>query len=632
MKIKFSIVVSYLSILFLTSCTKPIEFRGTFSTDPEKPKTGEKVLVKYDPAKTVLKDSEKIKMFVYQYDVDIESSSEYEMQKIENGWTAEFIVLPETKGTIIIFAEEETEDNNDEKGYFIKIYDAGGKELAGLYGGLAVAQYNWGRRAGVARDVKESISNFKKEFEANPENKSRYFDFYFPVLIADNETNANGIIEAELSELEKKTDKTEEELGALAKWYLQIGNDVKSGEYEKLVLEKYPKGKYAEDKLVNDFNNETGMAKKKELLKKFETEYPQSKQLTDLYEGIVYAYRKDKNYSDAKSFIENNYGKLNPYFYYTIASRWLNEGGKFEDVESLLKEGIKFAEEQHANTTLQISKSTTPEQFREELKFYAGMNQFTLAEQLNNNGEKEGVLAFLEKGVENTFEYYPQQTQNELFVKLLIEKGNYDKAIRTLEKFISSGNGSAEQMKMLKEAYMNLHGNDVGFDEYASKFEEAAKQILVEKLKKEIMQKPAPEFKLTDLNGKTVSLADYKGKTVILDFWATWCGPCLKSFPGVQKAVEKFKDNESVKFLFVNTWEKVDNKKENAEQFIVKNDYPFHVLLDTENKVVADYKVGGIPTKFLIDKNGVIRFESVGFSGNTDQIVTEISEMIKMVN
>lgn len=632
MKIKLSILFTILSLLILTSCTKKVEFNGTFSTEPENPKAGEKVLVKYDPANTVLKDSENIKMFVYQYDVDIESSSEYEMHKVDNGWTAEFIVLPETKGTIVVFAEDETQDNNDEKGYFIKIYGKDGKVLAGFNGGLGVAQYNWGRQVGVTRDIKESIANFHREFEQNPESKSKYFDYYFPVLIADNESNANGLIEAELNELGGKENLTEENLSTLAKWYLKIGNNEEGNKYEKLVLDKYPNGEYAENKFVNEFNEEQDVVKKKSMLKKFENEFPQSDQITDLYEGIVYTDRKNKDYKDAKEFIENNYGKFHPYFYYTISSRWLGDGGKLKDVESLLKEGIKFGDEQVANITLKPSKTSTHEQFRDELKFYVGMNQFILGEELNNSGEKETALELLERGVENTFDYYPQQDKNELFVKLLIEAKDYDKAVRTLENFIKSGNGSSAQMDMLKEAYENLHGNDVGFEEYASQFEEAAKQMIVEKLQKEIMKNPAPEFSLTDLNGKTVSLSDFKGKTVVLDFWATWCGPCLKSFPGVKKTVEKFKDDESVKFLFVNTWERVDNKKENAENFIAKNDYPFHVLLDTENKVVADYKVSGIPTKFLIDKNGDIRFQSVGFNGNTDQIVTEISEMIKMIN
>ncbi|KAB2845947.1 MAG: redoxin domain-containing protein [Melioribacteraceae bacterium] len=632
MKIKLAFVFSFLLIFILASCTKPVEFKGTFSTEPEKPKSGEKVLVKYDPANTVLKDAEKIKMFVYQYDVDIESSSEFEMQKLENGWTAEFIVLPETKGTIIIFAEDETQDNNDEKGYFIKIYDESGKELAGIYGGLGVALYDWGRAVGVSRNIDESLINFEKEFSQNTDSKIKYFDFYFPALIAQNDSSSKIIIEKELSILENKNEKSEEDLNALAKWYNQIGGETKSAEYEKIVLEKFPNGKYAEDKLVNDFENEKNIVKKKELLKKFEYIFPNSKQKQDLYDGIVLHYRNEKNFKEAKAFIHANYGKIFPFYYYSIASRWLGDGGKFEDVESLLKEGIKFSEEQIANPTLVKSPSTTHEGFIDELKYYAALNQFAFGELLYNKGEKENALQLLEKGVDNSFDYYPQQPYNELYAKVLIETGNYDKAVKTLEKFLSSGNGSSEQMVMLKEAYVKLKGNDAGFKEYVSKFEEAAKQVLIDKLKKEIYQEPAVDFSLKDMDGKTVSLSDYKGKTVVLDFWATWCGPCLKSFPGVKKAVEKYKDNESVKFLFVNTWERVDNKLQNAKDFISKNNYPFHVLMDTENKVVADYKVDGIPTKFLIDKNGNIRFKSVGFSGNTDQIVTEISEMIKMIN
>ena len=89
---------------------------------------------------------------------------------------------------------------------------------------------------------------------------------------------------------------------------------------------------------------------------------------------------------------------------------------------------------------------------------------------------------------------------------------------------------------------------------------------------------------------------------------------------------------KNVKFLFVNSWERVDEKKKNAEDFIRKNNYPFHVLMDYDNKVISDFGVAGIPTKFIVDKNGNIRFMSVGFMGNTDHLVDEISVMIDLVN
>jgi len=102
--------------------------------------------------------------------------------------------------------------------------------------------------------------------------------------------------------------------------------------------------------------------------------------------------------------------------------------------------------------------------------------------------------------------------------------------------------------------------------------------------------------------------------------------------PAMQKLVERHKDDKNVAFLFVDTWESADDKKQIVADFVKKSPYTFHVLLDNDNKVVEAYKVSGIPTKFVIDKNGVTRFMAVGFDGNTDNTVDEIESMIAVTS
>lgn len=148
----------------------------------------------------------------------------------------------------------------------------------------------------------------------------------------------------------------------------------------------------------------------------------------------------------------------------------------------------------------------------------------------------------------------------------------------------------------------------------------------------------APAFTLTDLNGKAVSLADYKGKTVVLDFWATWCGPCKASFPGMQVVVNKYKGNSNVVFLFIDVSERVPNYKDEISNYLTNSGYTFYTLAEPKNadgtkkKILLDYDVPGIPTKVVIDKAGYVRYKKVGFNpGMTpEELASEVSDMIEI--
>ena len=123
----------------------------------------------------------------------------------------------------------------------------------------------------------------------------------------------------------------------------------------------------------------------------------------------------------------------------------------------------------------------------------------------------------------------------------------------------------------------------------------------------------APAFKLTSLAGPEVTLDSLKGKVVLLDFWATWCGPCKQIMPVIQKLSEEFKDKD-VAIFGVNTWEKKDDA---AKKYMESKKYTYGCLLAGED-LAKTYGITGIPTLIIINKDGTIAKAEVGAGGNVE--------------
>jgi cytochrome c-type biogenesis protein len=109
----------------------------------------------------------------------------------------------------------------------------------------------------------------------------------------------------------------------------------------------------------------------------------------------------------------------------------------------------------------------------------------------------------------------------------------------------------------------------------------------------------APNWQLSDNEGRIHSLSEYRGKVVVLDFWATWCGPCAEIMPRMQKLHEKYQDKEVV-VLGLNSWEKKD-----PVELMKKRRYSYRLLLKAED-IAESYKVTTLPTVYVIGDDGKI--------------------------
>ncbi len=117
----------------------------------------------------------------------------------------------------------------------------------------------------------------------------------------------------------------------------------------------------------------------------------------------------------------------------------------------------------------------------------------------------------------------------------------------------------------------------------------------------------AEDFSLVDIEGETHRLADYRGKVVVLNFWATWCPPCRAEMPSMQRAWEKVKD-KGVVLLGVDVGEDEDT----VFEFTANYPLNFPLLLDIDSKVAKQWPVRGLPTTYVIDPFGLVVYQAVG--------------------
>lgn len=594
---------------------------------PEKPTVGKEITIRYNPT---VKGATLFGAQAVDVQVLVSRSGEMPMllespmKQKGKSWEAKVkLEDPKSLFGMIRFVSRDVVDNNGEAYWDFLVSDRDGKPVKGAHLARSQSYFmslpDFGRQKDLDRAREEALAE-EELYPNRPETKFTIWRLEFSEKRQD---------EAWKQDVQRQLDKIAQEhsddiriLWEVASWYKRIGLAEKGQEVEDRVIGKDPKGEFAWQLKLQRMYSVRDPAQRAEQALEFLKDFPdaESHQKSILVGFLIQAKQFDKAEEMIVSMEPPNGNLLNE-----IAWSYIEQEINIERGVEFAKKGVEALRNTNSGAKPPfISKKQWEQSGRTTLGFTLDTYAFGL---FKLGRYKEAQEAYREA-------YDLTQGMNadinERLVQCYLQNGDYASAIEVTKECIEKSKYSDKLLEYGKEAFAKKEGSAEGFDRLV----EAARKGAMAKAKEELLSKrvnkPAPDFEAKNLSGEVIQLSKLRGKVVVLDFWATWCGPCKMAFPFVQKVYEKFKDNSDVVILAVNTWEsETGAERENlVKKFMEENKYTFSVVYD-ETKVVDKYKVEGIPTQFFIDREGTIQFKEVGFQG--PEMEHTMSMMIDML-
>lgn len=617
MRTTYIIIISLFAVLQLPA-------QSRVSVQPSQPQRGQTVIITYDPTTTgaTIPATATSITLVFSYSNLYELPYRIALQKKGNLWQTSF-VAPRyaTYATFYLQSGELIDKPAADKHYELAIYENNQRVMSGYLYEAYSLQAQMGKAPSL---VARQLALFEKELSFYPDNYEAKVRSLNAKMIQSTgatkeeyRSQAHAVIAAKFKEAPGKM----AVLNKVTMAYLIIGENSRLDSIRQVVRTQYPRSEVAYELLTAEIGKEKDpTVKMARLQKALQEKTPDNAAyFSDMHEELFELYAGKKDVKNALYHLQQIGRTENPYLPLALKkfAKVLSDNNIALDTAMVYAQQALQRAPQFPVGLIRFFPETgyipgyVDDSTRQAAIRTAKGNMLSLIAQIQwKQGKTTAAHQSMEEAV--TVSKDPETLTNA--AAFYTQTGKPAKAFEAYYTILVNAPEDTSSMKALKQTYIAWQGSEKGFEQKVTALQTIWRERILATLKKERINTKAPSLEqFLDLTGKPISPATINNKIVVIDFWATWCVPCMKEMPYLQAVYNKYKDHPQVSFLVINSGAR--NTLTDAQNWSGNKTYSFPVYYNPDPAIGDKFGFNVIPATYVINPAGNIQFKTIGFEG-----------------